>query len=324
MIIFDSPVIIFGAGSIGERHISILLELGYTNIHVYRQRNLPLRTIDESKINVFTDIDLIDTIKPATAFITSPTSFHIEEALFCASKKIHVLVEKPLSNNTDRIDELKQTAIGNNVLVQVAYMLRFHPAFIKIKSIITSGEYGRLLYMHSHWGDHLVNWHPWEDYRTSYAARKELGGGVALTLSHDIDIAAWLCGETIEKYFSLANTKSLLEVNVESGVDFLFLFPSGTTAHIHLNYFQQRPFRQYQFIFDEAQVQYNYLKNLLTIETQNEKKEESFNDFERNDMFRKQTVEFFNNINTTKDHSSITVQQLNESKRIIEMCERLY
>ncbi len=50
MISTDSPILVFGAGSIGERHLGILQKLGYLNLWVYRQRNLPLRTIDAASL----------------------------------------------------------------------------------------------------------------------------------------------------------------------------------------------------------------------------------------------------------------------------------
>ena len=320
---FNSPLVVFGAGSIGERHIQILQELGYKNIHVYRQRNLPLRTIEAASVTVFTDIEKLDEINPVAAFITSPTAFHVDQALHCAAKGIHVLVEKPLSNSLDGIDALQSKAVENNILVQVAYMLRYHPAFKQLKKIIETKAYGKLHYYHTHWGEYLPDWHPWEDYRQSYAAKKTLGGGVALTLSHDIDILNWLAGEPPVKCNGIPHTSSSLEVDVEAGVDFICAYPSGTTGHIHLNYFQKTPYRTYLFVFEDAFVQYNYLQSLLTIETKQGSKTIEFKEFQRNDMFREQTKNFLNKLNTLRDFASHSKQQIENSKIIIGMCNKL-
>ena len=320
MINFNTPLVVFGAGSIGERHIQILQELGYKNIHVYRQRNLPLRQIDAITIEVFTDISKLDEIKPAAAFITSPTSFHIQQGLLCASKGIHTLIEKPLANDDAELDKLQTVATENNTLVQVAYMLRYHPAFKKLKKIFEGNEYGKLLSFHTHWGEYLPDWHPWEDYRQSYAALKSLGGGAALTLSHDLDIINWLIDEPVLKHHSVAHHTSTLEVDVESAVDFIFSYKSGTTGHIHLNFFQKIPHRLYQFVFENAFVQYNYFKNILEIETTKEKTVVDFKAFERNEMFREQTKNFIETINVNKDFSALSAKQINESKAIISLC----
>ena len=37
-------------------------------------------------------------------------------------------------------------------------------------------------------GQYLPDWHSYEDYRKSYFSRKDLGGGVLLTLIHEIEI----------------------------------------------------------------------------------------------------------------------------------------
>ena len=55
MKIQEAKALVFGAGSIGERHINNLLTLGCNTIFVYRQRNLPLRNVENSKIHVFTE-----------------------------------------------------------------------------------------------------------------------------------------------------------------------------------------------------------------------------------------------------------------------------
>ena len=38
-------------------------------------------------------------------------------------------------------------------------------------------------------------WHPWEDYKTSYAVCRALGGGVIATQSHEVDLWYWLFGK---------------------------------------------------------------------------------------------------------------------------------
>lgn len=311
---------IFGAGSIGERHIQVLQSLGYNNIYVYRKRNLPLRQVDATEVKIFTDLSLIDQINPVVAFITSPTAIHIDQALDCVKKGIHVLIEKPLSHTLQGIEELKDLAEKNNVLVQIGYMLRYHPVFLRLKSIIENNSYGKLQYFHTHWGEYLPHWHPWEDYKESYAARKELGGGVALTLSHDIDIVNWLLGERPVSYKVSVQEDKALKIDVESSADFICNYNGGASGNVHLSFAQKVPFRAYHFSFEEAFIRFNYLDKELIIETLNGKEIINYSDFERNDMFRDQTISFFNAINSTADLASISNRNINDSKIIIEMC----
>jgi len=315
----DIPILIIGAGSIGERHIGVLQSLGYHNLHVFRQRMLPLRNVANDSVRCFTDFNEIDYIKPYAAIICTPTAQHLPQAIACVARGIHVLVEKPLTHEVEALGELKQLAQQKNVLVQVAYMLRYHPLMQQLKTIIQSNRFDNLLSFSTYWGEYLPNWHPWEDYRTSYAARKELGGGVALTLSHDLDIVNWLMGDLPITWQRSFNTRSNLEVNVEAGASFLLDYKNGITGVVQLNYYQKIPKRTYDFVFDDAIVHFDYFKNKLEIQTESNIEIIENTGFQRDNMFRYQTIDFLNNTQS-KPINSLTKSYLNESEAIIKMC----
>lgn len=313
------PIVVFGAGSIGERHIRNLWYLGYHNIYVFRQRNLPFRDIADAKVTVIDNWEKVIEINPIAAVITSPTSQHIGQAIKCVELGIHVLVEKPLSDEINSLLDLENVLATKNVFVYVGYMNRFHPHISKIKSIIESKEYGNLISLHSKWAEYLPDWHPWEDYRESYAARKELGGGVALTLSHDIDMASYLANDEIVQFFSQKNYKSNLEINVEAGADFLIKYYNGVTVNIHLNFYEKIKERFLKLVFDNASIQFEFYTSTLTIKTPSSNKEVVLENFDRNDLFIEQTKYFFNKINsgfTLKE----SLKLINESRLIIKMC----
>ncbi len=314
----ENPLLLVGAGSIGERHIGILQKLGYTNINVYRQRNLPLRNIGADTVHIFTNWNEVNAIKPVAAFICTPTSQHLIQAIDCASKGIHLLVEKPLASGTSGLEDLKNIIEDKNVYLQVAYMLRFHPLMQKIKEIIATNIYGDLLNFQTYWGEYLPHWHPWEDYRKSYAAQKELGGGAALTLSHDIDLAIWLADSEISNYSTIKNYRSSLEVNVESGADINLSFKNGITGHCHVNFFEKSPKRNYRFVFENASVEIDYFKNELNILSGNNVETIQAGNFDRNNMFKEQCKYFMNKIYDFSVDESL--KQVNQSEEIINIC----
>lgn len=307
-----------GAGSIGERHIGILKKMGYKNIHVFRQRNLPLRNITEDTVHIFTDWNEIKTIRPLAAFICTPTSKHLAQAIDCAGMGIHLLVEKPLAENISGLKELKKVVVENKVYLQVAYMLRFHPLMQKMKEYVASNIYGNLLNFQTYWGEYLPDWHPWENYRKSYAARRELGGGAALTLSHDIDLVMWLTNNEIRQYNTIKNYRSLLEVNVESAVDINFQFENGITGHSHLNFFEKSPKRNYRFIFENTSVEIDYFKNGMNIFNAGEHQTIRVENFDRNQMFDDQSNFFLSKIDDF--NLSESMKQIADSEMIIKIC----
>ena len=74
-------------------------------------------------------------------------------------------------------------------------MLRYHPHVKKIKEIIDSNLLGKAYSARFEFGSHLPFWHPWEDYRVSYASKAELGGGVINTIAHELDLIQYFFGE---------------------------------------------------------------------------------------------------------------------------------
>lgn len=320
MITTDSPILVFGAGSIGERHLGILQKLGYANLWVYRQRNLPLRTLDSARLHIVTDLAALDEIAFKAAIVCTPTAQHLGQTLWCVRRQIPVLVEKPISHSLDGFQELKDALSRHPTLVRVAYMLRFHPFFRKIKKWAENGELGELLSAQTYWGEYLPDWHPWEDYRQSYAARRDLGGGVALTLSHDLDLVNWLVDSPVARWNTLKNYRSNLDIDVESGTDVSLCYDNGATAHSHLNFHERVPRRWYRFVFGESSVEVDYLQATCTVfRPGRDPDTQVLENFDRNQLFENQTRDFLQTVNKGSfgDSSSRT---LTESETILRIC----
>lgn len=315
----DLPIIIFGGGSIGERHIKNFWSLGYKNLLVFRRKKSTFRTIDNIDLKIITTWEEVKNSQSKIAVICTPTSKHLSQTIKCTKLGMNVLVEKPLSNTADGFEELCHAVKKFNTFIYVGYMMRFHPLIRKIRSIVDNREYGNLIAIQSVWSEYLPDWHPWEDYRDSYASRAELGGGVSLTLSHDIDLAIFLVDSPVKDFFTLKNYRSKLKVNVESGSDTLIRFKNGATANIHLNFFEKTKERYSKFMFDEATIIFDYFSSSLTVKSPDEINEKTnLSKFERNDMFLSQTKYF---ISRLKDFSSQdSIQNINESQKIINIC----
>lgn len=312
---------IIGAGSIGERHIQILQKLGYTNIWVYRQRNLPLRNVGRDSVNIFTNGDNIYAINPVAAIICTPTSQHMEQATACIERGIHVLIEKPLSHSLLGIRKLKEAVMAHDSCVQVAYMVRYHPFFQTVKRHIETKTMGCLLGIQCYWGEYLPSWHPWEDYRKSYAARKDLGGGAAITLSHDVDLANWLSGTRVKKWNTLKNYSSTLDIDVESAANISIVYESGISAHCHVNFHERIPRRWYRITLERGSMEIDYLKSELTVcHVNGSVIKTTMPDFDRNQLYESQTIDFFNRINDGYFHGT-SMRYLNESELIISICQ---
>ena len=320
----ESLILIIGAGSIGERHIRNLWDLGYHNLVVYRQRNLPFRDIGEALVEVELNWENIAIRKPFAAFICTPTSQHLQQVLLCIQSGMHVFVEKPLTQNLENLNALKLLVESSNKLLQVGFMMRFHPLIKRVKTFIEDKTYGNLVSSASHWGSYLPDWHPWENYKESYAANRSLGGGVLLTLCHDIDLAIWMSGEKIKNYSTTASYSAELEINAESIADITINFENGAISNIHLNYLDNPPIRNYHWEFEHSNIDMDYFANILTISSKNNlmnKEEINLGTFDRNQMFLAEVSEFFRQIESIPDIPQYSLNQIKESELIISICD---
>jgi UDP-2-acetamido-3-amino-2,3-dideoxy-glucuronate N-acetyltransferase len=81
--------------------------------------------------------------------IATPAETHYELAKAALLSGKHVFVEKPLALVVNEAEELNEIAGRNNLRLMVGHILLFHPAIIKLKEIIDSGELGKINYMYS-------------------------------------------------------------------------------------------------------------------------------------------------------------------------------
>ena len=232
--------LIVGLGSIGRRHFSNLFSLGKKDLLLYRTHKATLPDIDFGDIPCFSDLDAALALKPDGVIVANPTALHLEVAMAAARAGAALLIEKPVSDSLIGIRELQTALAQSGKPAMVGFHFRFHPVLNKIKTLLESGQLGKPLSARSHWGEYLPGWHPWEDYRRSYAARADLGGGVVKTLSHPLDYLRWLLGE-VEGVSAWIGKLSELELDVEDHADILLRFASGEVASMHLDYYQRPP-----------------------------------------------------------------------------------
>lgn len=180
----DVSAVVTGFGSIGRRVVRNLRALGVTDVTVYRTGQGTLSTEDEG-VTVVDDLDAALSKGPSTVFVVNPTALHVPTALAAARAGSHLLLEKPISHTLDGVEELRRVVAEQGLVCLVGHQFRFHPGLLALRRWLDS--IGPVLHAQAHWGEYLPDWHPWEDYRSSYSAVPALGGGVTLTLCHPLD-----------------------------------------------------------------------------------------------------------------------------------------
>ncbi|NMB68347.1 MAG: Gfo/Idh/MocA family oxidoreductase [Chloroflexi bacterium] len=230
--------LIAGFGSIGRRHLSNLLALGEKDILVYHTGHSTLPEAQLAGFQVETDLGAALAQRPDAVIVANPTALHLAVAIPAAEAGCHILMEKPVSDSLEGTGELVTALRRGGGRLLVGFQFRFHPGLRKAAELLREGAIGRPVFARAHWGEYLPNWHPWEDYRQSYAARPELGGGVVRTLTHPFDYLRWLLGEA-EVASAQVGTLGDLGIPVEDTAEVGLRFAGGTLGSLHLNYVQQ-------------------------------------------------------------------------------------
>ena len=179
--------------------------------------------------------------------ISNPTSMHMNIALAASKAGSHLFIEKPISHSIEGIYELQEIITENELHAYVGFQFRFHPGILHVKRLLEHEEIGEVLSAQVTWGEYLPNWHPWEDYRKSYSARKDLGGGVVLTLCHPFDYLRWLLGE-VTQVTAETGKSGLLDLDVEDSADVTLRFEVGYRATVHLDYLQRPTIHQLRIV----------------------------------------------------------------------------
>jgi predicted dehydrogenase len=232
--------LIAGFGSIGRRHLRNLRALGENDILLYRTHHSTLPDDEITDVPVETSMEAALAHLPDAVIVANPTALHLDVAIPAAQAGCHILMEKPVSHTLDRMDQLEAALQRGGSRMVVGFQFRFHPGLRQVKAWLDSGAIGKPYSFRAHWGEYMPNWHPWEDYRQSYAARSDLGGGVILTLTHPLDYLRWLLGD-VEALWAFAANLGDLGIAVADSGEIGLRFQQSITGTVHVDYLQRPP-----------------------------------------------------------------------------------
>ena len=190
-----------------------------------------------------------------------------------------------MSHNYVQVEELISLVEQKDLVSFVTYQMRFHPCLQRVRVLLEKNAIGRVLAVRAEMGEYMPGWHPWEDYRQSYAAKEEMGGGSLLAQIHEMDYLYWLFGLP-KRVFAVGGHLSSLEINVED-VASVLMDCDGIPVHLHLDYIQRPPSRTLQIVGDTGKIIVDLRASSLQLYGDDGKIAEatSFEGFDRNQMF---------------------------------------
>jgi predicted dehydrogenase len=261
----DLTALVIGCGSIGRRHARNLAALGVGEILLFDvDPERSAEAANESDGCAVGDLEQSFAGGRGVAFVCSPPTLHFGHVSEALEAGWDIFVEKPVAPTAAEAEALASLAEAQNAITLVGFNLRFEPGLIDVERLLRSGDLGRPLAARGIVGQFLPDWHPWEDYRIGYSARRNLGGGVLLDSSHEIDIALWLFGEP-KRVWSQGGKVSSLEIDTEDIAQISLEFPVGPLVQLQLDYLQRSPRRELEIACENGTIRWRYDERRLDV-----------------------------------------------------------
>lgn len=284
-----------GYGSIGKRHVENLKtvlgskDYGYQidlirSISSKGSKLTKSDTIPEGINQIYyenedipTDYDII--------FVTNPTNLHYDTVKKFSNHTKHMFIEKPVFDSLEV--NLSDLNLKTGHVYYVACPLRYTNVIQYIKNKVNLND---VYSVRSICSSYLPEWRKGVDYRETYSAHKNQGGGVSIDLIHEWDYLMYLFG-TPKQVYNLRGTFSNLEIDSDDLSVYIAKYPK-LLMELHLDYFGRKNMREIQLFTKDDTI----IADLTNSKIEFLKSNEIIMLEESRDDFQKREIETFVNI----------------------------
>ena len=159
--------------------------------------------------------------------------------------------------NCEDAEELDRAVKRNKLVCLVGCNMRFHPGLVLMKECIEQKKIGKVWGVRMQFGHYLPNWRPGRDYRQTYSARGDQGGGVILDCIHELDYARWFFGH-VTSAVAYAPKTSILGINVEENVNIMLSTRHNAWIELHLDYLQKAYQRRCSVFGEQGSIEWDW------------------------------------------------------------------
>ncbi|MFD2044544.1 Gfo/Idh/MocA family protein [Ornithinibacillus salinisoli] len=170
----------------------------------------------------FSDQDSFLTLDMDAVIICSENIRHKEMVLNVAKAKKHILCEKPIATTVEDAQEMIDVCVEQEVILQVAFPVRFSSPIQQLKTMIDEGELGDIVaFRTTNRGQNPSGWFIDEDLS---------GGGAVLDHTvHMVDIMRWYLGKEITEVYSIVDSY-FHDIPIDDAGILTFEFENGVIA----------------------------------------------------------------------------------------------
>jgi predicted dehydrogenase len=239
-------ILINGLGSIGRKHVNAIRAV-YPDAEIYAMRSGTATDCFQGVINLSEPCELTS-YNFDFAIISNPTSEHKKSIHHLLPLNIPLFIEKPLYHSLDIKDTVGHV-LSKKIFTYIACNLRFLECIRFLKENISGIMAKRINEINVYCGSYLPEWRPNADFRKTYSAHEELGGGIHLDMIHEIDYLYWLFGlpEKVYRKFKRSSSLSISSIDYAN-----YLLDYGNfCANVVLNYYRRDTRRFVEIVFED-------------------------------------------------------------------------
>lgn len=179
---------IIGYGKMGVIRHQALDELGIAEVVAISE---PTIGNDYKGIPNLTHEEIINHKEIDAIVICTPNFLNKPLTIKALNAGKHVFCEKPPAFTGADMEEIREVEAKSNKKLMYGFNHRHHDSIIKMKEMIDSGDYGRVLWLRGRYGKSVT-----EDYFNEWRAKKEMaGGGILIDQGiHMLDLFLYLSG----------------------------------------------------------------------------------------------------------------------------------
>jgi predicted dehydrogenase len=243
--------LIIGLGSMGKRRIRNLRYLNVGEIMGYDIREDRRREVkDKYGIPVFETLEEALTKEPDVFIISTPPDQHYIYGLIALEHDKHFFMEANVL--LEGMDTLISLCKSKNVVAAPSCTMRFHPAVKLMKTFLDNNLIGKCLAFTHHCGQYLPHWHPWEDYREFYAARR-MTGACREMVAFELNWITYILGK-VSKISCFKNKVSNLDIDIDDTYQILLEFENKSLGHMLIDVISRPAFRVCKIIGEEGTI----------------------------------------------------------------------
>ncbi|MEY7849465.1 Gfo/Idh/MocA family protein [Natrarchaeobius sp. A-rgal3] len=250
--------LVVGGGSIGRRHIRNLQQIGVEVAVLDRDPRVLDDVSSTFDVQTYSSYARVHSEQsPDFCLVATPNSSHVSVAMEAAEAGCHLFIEKPVSHKMNGVSELEALISERNLVSLVGCNFRFHPELKKVKELLEADAIGNVVAARIEGGSYLPQWVPKRDYRESYSAREDLGGGVILDYIHEINYARWFFGE-FDTVSAIAGQRTHLDIETDDVASIQAITNSDITCQFHFDYVQRPYSRSCHIIGEQGTIRWSW------------------------------------------------------------------